>query len=441
MIITPLLPHQEVCRYNLFDKRVWKAALFQKPGSGKSLVSMYMYESYLRNTHQPFRLLITSDKNNTVNTWGDQIARHTDWFDTCDVLVRPRNLKDLPSNVVVITNYDQLPTMCQQLCACGFTGWIGDESSEFKDGRTHKAQALKRIVANVDFRIILNGTPVTEHLEDIFQQIRMLDDKVLGSTLTQFRTRYMQPDQFGYGWEPRRNSLTDIQRATADITDWTVCDVVMPQVVRWNIRVDKTQEQMKLDNDLKEEFAATLSGSKIEEKHAASLFIKRLELTGGIFAGDTRTRIPTNKTKTVRRLIEENKSMKIVVWHTYVMETDILTDALRGLRVYKYTDASDTKDIEKFRDMKHGGVLLIRNSMCKGLNQLANADMAVYYSLPLSYRSRAQSEGRTRRIGSLNDVTYVVDLITKGGVDEIVYNQLRNKKDVGLMLTNLRNYV
>jgi hypothetical protein len=100
---------------------------------------------------------------------------------------------------------------------------------------------------------------------------------------------------------------------------------------------------------------------------------------------------------------------------------------------------SGTGALTAFQKAEAPAVLLLRTGFCTGLNQLADADVALFWSNPFSYSRRAQAEGRTRRISSTNKVTYVVDLVTKGGADEQVYHMLQQKQSFSLTLSALRS--
>ena len=86
-------------------------------------------------------------------------------------------------------------------------------------------------------------------------------------------------------------------------------------------------------------------------------------------------------------------------------------------------------------------IVLIRTSYCKGLNDLVDSNISIFFSNPLSFNRRSQAEGRTRRVTSPHDDTYYFDLVTRGGADENVYNMLKSKKSFSLNLTNLRKLV
>ena len=439
MILTPLLPHQAKALDYL--KTHDPCALFLRYGLGKSLIAL----SYAEHIKAKL-VLITSDKTNVMSTWVDQIEQHTNF----GYVVRPRPVSPCSmfmshvGTMCVLVNYELLGSVWQDYVTLPFDLWIGDESSEFKDARTYKHKHLAHVVDRISHKIILNGEPMTERLEDLFGQFKVLDNgQSLGTSITKFHTRYMQLDQWGYKWIPQRSALTRVQRAVKNASYWQTNTegITMPARKHHVVTVNMTKQQEVLDHSLKEKFSASLQGKTIEVNYAATLFLKRVQLMGGVFRpsceGEEATFVQTLKMAELMVLLRYNTARKVVVWHEYVPETLMLRHRLEMFNPFVFDSPDHTPVLDRFAKAK-SGVLLIRNSFCKGLNQLADGDIAVFWSNPLSYRDRSQAIGRTCRMSSTTKETHVVDLVTKGGADEIVYHQLSQKKSFSLTLTNLR---
>jgi hypothetical protein len=444
MILTPLMLHQAKALDYLKDHN--PCALFMKYGTGKSLVAL-AYAEHIKAK----LVLITSDKTNVLSTWVDQIETHTDF----NYIIRPRLYRGKTCNFLyeqgvwcVLVNYEMLASVWQEYNdLLRFDLWIGDESSEFKDSRTLKHKHLAHIVEKIPHRIILNGEPMTERLEDMHGQFKVLDGgRALGSSITKFHQRYMMLDAQGYRWVPKRSAMTHVQRAVKDISYWLTdsTGIVMPTRRYHVMTVPMTKQQAMLDEDLKTKFAASLQEKHIEVSYAAALFLKRIQLMGGIFRpsdeGGTPIPVATDKLAVLRELFLRNQGSKIVVWHEYVPETALLRAKFSDHMPYVFDSPDCISVLDRFAKVK-AGVLLIRTSFCKGLNQLADGDIAVFWSNPLSYRDRSQAIGRTCRMSSKNRETHVVDIVTKGGADEVVYQQLSQKKTLSLTLGQLRSIV
>jgi hypothetical protein len=417
-------------------------ALFMKVGCGKSIIAL-AYAAHI----QPKMILVTSDKNNIVNTWPDQIYEHVGG--EYHVEIRPRHPENLhlANPCFVLANYEWVTANPEWYGSVSWDLWIGDESSEFKDQRTDKFKTLAFVTNYTPHKVILNGTAMTERLEDMYGQMRLIGEQA-GRTLTQFHQRYMQPSYDGYGWEPKRSAFTAFQRDVQGVTYWMPempPDIVMPKRTWSTMIISPGEQQAGLDVSLRNEMRAALDSSDTGDlNYASTVFLKRHQLTGGILRGeDSWAPLKENpKLDALVQLLKCNREAKIVVWHEYVPETEIIYKRLQReyLDCRLVTDSSDTDTLEDFKAADHG-VLLMRLSMCKGLNQLADADIAIFYSHPFSYRARAQALGRTARISSKTQTTNVVDLITKDGVDERIFHMLNQKSNLSLTMNNLRSMI
>lgn len=448
MIFSSLMLHQK--KMLAYLKRHSPCGLFAFLGSGKSLAAL-AYADHI----EAKRILITADKNNIINTWPDEIYRHTNF----DVVVRPteavlRGLSQSPTvPLCVLINYELLYHRRLEYFARPWDLWIGDESSEFKDQRTDKHKGIALVSDFIPHKLILNGKLMTERLEDVYGQLKLIGGgKRLGQTLHQFRNRFMQPDPQGYGWMPKRSALTRVQKEIKNISYWLKNDgsIRMPQRHYHLVKVEMTNEQKRIDRELKTTFAACFEKAEIETNFAAVVYQKRIQLCGGVFRptdkgaeGKDYREVKTNKAAVLHKIIANNPESKIVVWHTYIPETKILRALVGGTRgkTFVVESPKDTKQLVGFAKSDAPAILLIRTSLCKGLNQLADADVAVFYSNPLSYARRAQAEGRTSRITTKSQDTHIVDIVTDDGADIDVYRSLEKKRSFSFTLESLRNMV
>jgi len=402
-------------------------------GTGKSLVALATAVK-----HKAKRILITSDKNNVLNTWPLEVAKHTDY----DVVIRPqqKDLKNLPEECAVCVNYDYLPRHWRMLSAVNWDMWIADESGLLKDHRTDRVKATYRLGMQIPRRILLNGTPMTERIEDLWGQFKFIDERALGRTLTQFRNKYMVPGK--WAWVAQPSALTKIQQDTQGLAYWLKSGAVkMPKTHRHMMRVPMTSKQRELDTELREKFRAVMNDVVIETNYAATVFGKRVQLCGGMIKGDDDGKymsVGSHKLAALDQVMFMYGD-KSIVWHKYIHETDLLVQYLgdQGVPFQVVASSKDTSALHKFEKMKRG-VCLIRTAYCRGLNQLADADTAIYYSHPFAYMERAQSEGRTRRLNTPHADTHVVDLITEGGADEVIYYMIQHKANVCLTLATLK---
>lgn len=449
MLVTKLQPHQdEALAYIKDDHDPCLLAMFK--GSGKSLVALAYAESL-----QAKIILITADKNNILNTWQDQVFQHTDY----EVLMLPKgkalrmfigiNIPAKPTCILV--NYDWLNNHWRDYADIHFDLWIADEIANLKDQRTQRFKSTRKLTCLIPHKVGLSGEVMTERLTDVYGQITILDGGIHFGSFTRFLNRYMYADPNGYDWIPKRSAFTILQRDIKDMSYWLkeTPSIVMPRSVYHVVEVDKTKVQRRMDDELQRTFAASFEGASLETNYAPVVYQKRLQICGGTLHAKDESdapisilTIPTEKGRVLAQIIKGNPKSRIVVWHTYILETKLLALRLSGLdvKVFIFDDVEKLSVLEAFSRSRPPSILLIRTSMCSGLNQLADADIAVFYSNPLSYQRRSQAEGRTRRLDTKNPVTHYVDIVTKGGADQHVYHALKQKKSFSMTLTNLRQF-
>ena len=91
---------------------------------------------------------------------------------------------------LVITSYGLLLRDVERLSAVRWGTFLLDEAQFVKNSRTKSAQAIRRIAA--DWRFALTGTPVENHLGDLWSLFRAVSPGLFGSW-EEFRTRFAVP--------------------------------------------------------------------------------------------------------------------------------------------------------------------------------------------------------------------------------------------------------
>ena len=91
---------------------------------------------------------------------------------------------------VVITTYSLIARDEAALAAVTWAGIVADEAQNLKNSETQHAQAIRRLPAG--YRIALTGTPVENHLGDLWSLFAFLNPGLLGSEAG-FRRRFALP--------------------------------------------------------------------------------------------------------------------------------------------------------------------------------------------------------------------------------------------------------
>lgn len=156
-----------------------------------------------------------------VGNWRDETAR---FAPDLRVLVlhgadRAARYEGIPEADVVITTYPLLPRDRDSLCEHRFSLLILDEAQAIKNARSQAAQVVREIPARR--RLAMTGTPLENHLGELWAQFDAVEPGLLGSE-TSFTRLYRTPiEKHGDGERQarlgRRISLMLLRRRKEDV--------------------------------------------------------------------------------------------------------------------------------------------------------------------------------------------------------------------------------
>ena len=105
---------------------------------------------------------------------------------------RPAALEKLGPGDVVVLSHGLLVREVQRLSALRFATLVFDEAQVLKNSGTHRFRAARALQA--DFRVALSGTPIENHLGELWSLFALVFPALLGSWES-FRSRYAAPIQ------------------------------------------------------------------------------------------------------------------------------------------------------------------------------------------------------------------------------------------------------
>lgn len=103
---------------------------------------------------------------------------------------RERTLRELKPGDVLLLSYGLLAANIESLAEPEFSSLVLDEAQAIKNASTQRAQAARQLRAR--FRMALTGTPLENHLGELWSLFRVLNPGLLGSE-DQFRRRFIAP--------------------------------------------------------------------------------------------------------------------------------------------------------------------------------------------------------------------------------------------------------
>ena len=192
-----LRPYQQLGYSWLAFLRQWGlgACLADDMGLGKTPTTLAALQLDCQQGNDRPNLIICP--TSVINNWQREAARFTP--DLMVLLHHGPNRhqgeelrQQAADHQVVITSYGTLNRDQDDLAAVPWRGVILDEAQNIKNHLSQQARAARSLEA--DYRVALTGTPVENHVGDLWAIMQFLNPGLLG-TQTQFKRSYFQPIQ------------------------------------------------------------------------------------------------------------------------------------------------------------------------------------------------------------------------------------------------------
>jgi len=329
---------------------------------------------------------------------------------------------------------------------------ICDESTTIKTPkkvRTDKACDLADIG---HCRLILNGTPVTQGVQDLWSQYRFLDWTIINQkSHYNFMHRYCEMGGFEgrkiIGYNNLKELLDKVGTYTYQIS--TEEAIGLPDRVNQILTVDPSPAQKKALIDLGDPLMTTeLDGDVLEVETVLERLIRYQQIVGGHFPYDEQTSADHGikafagknpKMEELMRMIDtlpENE--KVIIWARFSPEIDLILQNLTasyGLDSNVWyrggmTDDERRNSLDKFKDDRNCR-FFVTNQMSGGRAiDLATASVHVYYSNTFSLDDRMQSEMRTNSTHQKAKSVLYVDIVMNHPIDMNIAKALADKKEV-----------
>lgn len=430
------MAHQRAAFDKMLPSRV--GALFMDMGTGKSLVVIMLALARREKISRVVWCCPVSLKRNTAR----QIFRHTDATDD-SVFLFDDQVTDatLPEAGWVIVGLESIGgsdrvTMALNALVDERTMLVCDESSYIKGPRAKRTRRLTLIGNRARYRLVLNGTPISQGVEDLYAQMRFLSERILGyrSWYSFQRAHIAWSDRFKGKIDHRRGEDylgARIAPYVYQVTKDECLDLPekLPATARY---VDLTREQRDLYEQAKRDFEEEALYLECGDDDGMGILVYKLfgalhAIANGVIPagfeghGEPIDNAKVDEQVSVLRQLEDRHN---VIWCRYQANVEqlaaALADHLPGLPVHCYYGELN----ERRRDdnlqawVEHGGVFLATAS-CGGygLNELVEARYATFFSNSFKYSERLQAEDRLHRPGQTRNVSYI-DLWARCGIEE-----------------------
>ena len=410
--------------------------LFLEMGLGKTVISLTAAWLLMYDRFEVARVLVIAPLKVAEDTWSRESEKwdHLQSLRIAKILGPAKTRKaaaEAEADVYVINRENVTWLMENYLKTWKWDMVIIDELSSFKNNRSERFKAFKKIRPLTNRVVGLTGTPNPNGLMDLWAEVFCLDQgERLEKTIGRYRNLYFKPGRgdghIVYNWIPLSGAQEAITKKISDITVSMKAEdyITLPKRIDNVIRVALPEAARKQYKKLEREHVLELfetTDQTISAASAAAVMGKLLQMSGGAVYDDDGGYVEFHdaKLKALADIID-TASEPVLVFYGYRHERARLLERFAKLSPREINGPED------ITDWNEGRVdLLIAHpaSVGYGLNLQEGGHIVVWYSLPWSLELYQQANARLHRQGQTKPVI-INHLIAQGTVDEDVMASL-----------------
>lgn len=332
---------------------------------------------------------------------------------------------------VVISTYGILNTEIESVGAKEWATVVLDEAHTIKNRATKMSAAVMQLKANN--RIILTGTPIQNHLGELWNLFRFINPGLLGS-FDSFRSRFVTPIQDGD--KERQHALQRIikpfmlRRTKGDVIDDLPekTDVVMP--------IELSDREMAMYEAIRQQAAEAIEADDKVSVNTLAELTKLRRAACSMALVDKQWSGPDSKTQAFIDMVQDFKgtSNRMLVFSQFTSYLALVRQALDKAGIdYLYLDGSTPmKERERMvKEFRTGSATLFLISLKAGglgLN-LPEANYVAHLDPWWNPAIEQQATDRAYRIGQKRNVT-VYHFVAKNTIEEKMRRLHRTKRDL-----------
>jgi len=345
-------------------------------------------------------------------------------------------LKDAGSFDIIICSYGLLQSEVEKLSQVKWHTIIADEAQAFKNSLTKRSQAMMQLQG--DFKIIMSGTPIENHLGELWNLYRFINPGLLGSK-DNFNKQFATPieaDKDKEAGKRLKNLIKPfiLRRLKTDVLS------ELPAKTEITLEIELSNEEAALYEALRQKAIENLAqtedhpGQKRIKMLAEIMRLRRLCCNPKLIMPEIE--IPSSKLKAFANIIEELRENrhKALVFSQFVGHLSIIREFLDDLKIpYQYLDGSTPEKKRKvavnaFQSGEGDLFLISLKAGGSGLN-LTAADYVIHMDPWWNPAVEDQASDRAHRIGQTRPVT-IYRLVTKGTIESKIVKLHQQKREL-----------
>ena len=352
---------------------------------------------------------------------------------------RDRIIKEAGPNTLVIVSYQLLQRDAKRFASRPWTTLVLDEAQFIKNSQTKTSQAIRGLQA--EWRLGLSGTPLENHLGELWSLFRTLSPGLLGSW-QRFRSRFAEPIE-RHNDQDRRKALARLVRPF--ILRRTKNNVLkeLPPRTEITLKAELTPAERKLYEDARLAALAELTtdpgpGSHEGRRRMQTLaWLTRLrQLACHPSLVEPSWKGTSAKLELLLSLVEELREgeHRALVFSQFVKHLNVVREMLDSRQIsYQYLDGSTPSSerqrrVDAFQAGEGDLFLISLKAGGTGLN-LTAADYVLHLDPWWNPAVEDQATDRAHRIGQENPVT-VYRLVAEATIEEQILQLHADKREL-----------
>jgi superfamily II DNA or RNA helicase len=357
---------------------------------------------------------------------------------------RESTIKKATKGDLVVVTYDLLARESEMFIKKKWSTIILDEAQAIKNRSTKRSETAMQLQGS--FKIVMSGTPVENHLGELWNLFQFANPGLLGS-LDQFNERFALPIE-KHKDEDRRNTLRRLVQPfiLRRRKDEVLKD--LPAKTEITLRVELSDEERSFYEALRRKALLNLEGetqANAGEQHLMILaeIMKLRRAACHPRLADAHAGVKESaKEKLFAEIVEElvDNGHKALVFSQFVSHLDILKKVLKRMDVpFQYLDGQTPpktrqKNIDAFQNGEGDIFLISLKAGGTGLN-LTAADYVIHMDPWWNPAVEDQATDRAHRIGQLKPVT-VYRFVAENTIEDKIIQLHEQKRDLADSLLN-----
>lgn len=442
---THLHPYQKYGCTHIIKNQA--SGLFLDMGLGKTVTTLSAIVELIECL-EVSRVLVIAPKRVAESVWIQEAAKwvHTNKLSFSLIAGNEKQRKAAlkESADIYLLGRDNVPWLCTHFggTSLPFDMLVLDELSSFKNPKSQRFKALRRVRSSITRVVGLTGTPAPNGLTDLWAQLYLLDQgKRLGRTLGEYRADYFKPGAHSGGIVYNYKLQSDKSKDEIFDKIGDICVSMkaedflnMPDKVLINEPVkftpDVEEVYKKFEREMVLELIHEIGGDprEITAANAAGLCNKLLQFSNGAVYDSDRgvNEVHDLKLDKLEDILEGANGKPLLVAVAFKHDASRIVKRFASI---KPRILSGQQDLDDWNEGRVPMLILHPASGGHGLNIQHGSNYIVWFGLNWSLELYKQLNARLWRQGQKARRVFIYHLVSISTIDERVLKALQGKED------------